>query len=101
MGICVELVWPHRLTARTSDSHSGNRGSIPREVTNEKVFWEKENRGEEARIAKQEGRLPVIDKESNSVSEGTAYKGHHIMRCTVKQNGRIFETLEFGIFIKG
>jgi hypothetical protein len=24
---------PHRLTARTQDSHSCNRGSIPREVT--------------------------------------------------------------------
>jgi len=27
--------WPYRLTARTQDSHSCNRGSIPRRVTNE------------------------------------------------------------------
>ncbi len=26
-------LWPHRLVVRTPDSHSGNRGAIPREVT--------------------------------------------------------------------
>jgi hypothetical protein len=26
-------VWPHRLTVRTADFHSANRGSIPRGVT--------------------------------------------------------------------
>ena len=31
------LLWPHRLTARTADSHSVNRGSIPRGVTNESM----------------------------------------------------------------
>ena len=30
---CTAGSWPHRLTARTSGSHPGNRGSIPREVT--------------------------------------------------------------------
>ena len=27
-------IWPHRLTVRTPGSHPGNRGSIPRGVTN-------------------------------------------------------------------
>ena len=76
--------------------------TVPYRGTNNlKFFWEKENRGEESKLFKQEGKLPVIVKESNEVSEGTAYKGHHIMRCTVKQNGIIHEKLEFGIFIKG
>ena len=70
-------------------------------VNNLEFVWEKENRGEEAKIAEQEGKLPVVIKEFNKVSEGTAYKGHHVMRCTVKQNGRVHEKLEFGIFIKG
>ena len=30
----LPLLWPHRLTVRTPGSHPGNRGSIPREVTN-------------------------------------------------------------------
>ena len=29
--------WPHRLTVRTLGSQSGNRGSIPREVTSPEV----------------------------------------------------------------
>ena len=28
------ISWPHRLTVRTPGSHPGNRGSIPREITN-------------------------------------------------------------------
>ena len=32
--VYFELFWPHRLTARTSAFHAGNRGSIPRGVTN-------------------------------------------------------------------
>jgi hypothetical protein len=28
------LLWPHRLTVRTPGFHPGNRGSIPRGVTN-------------------------------------------------------------------
>jgi len=70
-------------------------------VNNLKFHWEKENRGIESKIAEQEGKLPVNVNESNEVSEGTAYKGHHVMRCTVKQNDRVIEKLEFGIFIKG
>ena len=72
-----------------------------RGVNNLNFSWEKENRGEEAKRVGEDGKLPVVVKESNEVSEGTAYKGHHIMRCTVKQNGRVYEKLEFGIFIKG
>jgi hypothetical protein len=30
---CVVLIRPHRLTVRTSDSQSGNSGSIPGGVT--------------------------------------------------------------------
>lgn len=31
------LISPHRLAARTLDSHSSNRGSIPREGTHKKT----------------------------------------------------------------
>ena len=35
----VLSTWPHRLTARTSGSHPGNRGSIPREVTKDDLSF--------------------------------------------------------------
>ena len=36
-GYVTLRIWPHRLTVRTPGSHPGNPGSIPGEVTIEKV----------------------------------------------------------------
>lgn len=74
----------------------------PRGVNNIRFEWEKENRGREAEEARQSGKLPANETKVNSnyVREATAYRGHHIMRCKIKQNGRVIETLKYGIFIK-
>jgi len=71
-------------------------------VNNIRFEWEKENRGKEAEEAGQSGKLPANETRENSnyVREATAYRGHHIMRCKIKQNGRVVETLKYGIFIK-
>lgn len=74
----------------------------PRGVNNIRFEWEKENRGKEAEEAGESGKLPTNETRVNSnyVREATAYRGHHIMRCKIKQNGRVLETLKYGIFIK-
>lgn len=76
--------------------------SVPYKGVNNLTFsWEKENRGEEAEEANESGKLGVYSSNYNKANESTRYKGHHIMRCTIKQNGRVQAKLEFGIFIKG
>jgi len=74
----------------------------PRGTNNIRFEWLKINRGKAAEEAGQAGELPTNEsrENSNAVREATAYRGHHIMRCKVKQNGRVQETLKFGIFIK-
>ncbi len=75
--------------------------TIPAKGTNNIRFeWKKENRGLEAKEAKQDGWLDANETRGNKAYEATAYKGHHIMVCSVKQNGRVMKTLKFGIFIK-
>jgi class 3 adenylate cyclase len=71
-----------------------------RGTNNIRFEWKKENRGREAEEAGQSGKLPANETRGNTAIEATAYRGHHIMLCKVKQNGRVQETLRFGIFIK-
>ncbi len=75
--------------------------TVPYRGTNNIRFeWEKINRGKEAEEIGQSGKLPAAETRGNIAHEETAYKGHHIMICKVKQNNRVVETLKFGIFIK-
>lgn len=71
-----------------------------RGVPNIKFEWTKENRGKAAKENESEGRLPAAKTSNNTAEESTAFRGHHIMKCNILQNGRVQETLKFGIFIK-
>ena len=72
----------------------------PRGINNIRFEWSKENRGKEARDNKSEGRLPANKTKNNIAEEGTLFRGHHIMKCKIFQNGRIQNEIKFGIFIK-
>ncbi len=74
---------------------------IPYKGTNNIRFeWEKINRGKEAKEKNQSGRLPAAETRGNTAYEGRGGEGDHVMVWKVKQNGRVVETLKFGIFIK-
>ncbi|MCF6340315.1 MAG: hypothetical protein L3J10_06155 [Sulfurimonas sp.] len=75
--------------------------SLPhRGLSNIKFEWTKENRGKEAKLKNSNGKLQASKSFRNTANESTLYRGHHIMQCKVLQNGRVQETLKFGIFIK-
>ena len=74
--------------------------SHPMTPKNIRFSWRKENRGKEAEEAKQHGRLKASETKDNTAFEATAFRGHHIMECKIKENNRVIETLKFGIFIK-
>ena len=74
--------------------------SHPMTPKNIRFSWRKENRGKEAEEARQHGRLRASETKDNTALEATAFRGHHIMECKIKENNRVIETLKFGIFIK-
>lgn len=75
--------------------------TIPyRGVNNLHFEWSKENRGKEARLAKNEGVSAASKSRNHEADESTAFRGHHIMMCKVIQGGSVQSTLKFGIFIK-
>ncbi len=72
----------------------------PRGINNIRYVWSKTNRGVEAKENNQDGKLSASITRNNEADESTAYKGHHIMECNIKQNDRINGNVKFGIFIK-
>ncbi len=72
----------------------------PRGTNNIRYAWSKTNRGNEAKERGEDGRSSVSTTRRNEADESTAYKGHHIMECNIKQNDRVSGNVKFGIFIK-
>lgn len=72
----------------------------PRGTNNIRFEWSKENRGKEAKDNNSEGKLSANKTKNNIAEEKTLFRGHHIMKCKIFQNGRVQNEIKFGIFIK-
>lgn len=63
------------------------------------IFWTVLNRGDEAKVANQL-KFDMTDYYNKlHCPQTTAYLGHHYMRCTIKNQGRIVAQEYFGIYI--
>lgn len=74
--------------------------SIPAWLQYTEINWRVINRGKEA---KEKDSLDFEMKDYKNKKyclQHTAYKGHHYMQCTIKNQGRIVAQEHFGVFIR-
>lgn len=108
----IKCVWATSDESVSWTEYKSNCGSIPKNVIlkfylelqihvdYDEIIWEVENRGAEAEEAEQLNFR--MDEFDNKVFcyQGTAFKGHHYMKCTILKNGLIIGQDRFGIYVR-